>query len=320
MQGDGFRPAPYLKGKHLETIVPSLWPAPAVEGPEEARLVQVSPDAAVRVLVSRPARDVRGTLLLVHGMGGSAESGYMRRSARMAVGHGWIAVRMNLRNCGGTEALSRTLYNAGQSRDAGSVLEYLDSERFPRPFAAAGFSLGGNLVLRYAGATGAEALADAVVGINPPVDLDLCSTALERLENALYRYHFTRMLCREIRAVRAVRPVPGPDLSFWRIRTIRRFDGFFTAPDAGYESAEAYYADASAGPRLHAVRIPAFILSAANDPFVPVEMFDPFRARRPPRMRFYHPERGGHVGYWQAGEPRFWAGQAILEFLDEALG
>jgi len=238
----------------------------------------------------------------------------------MAMGRGWITVRMNLRNCGGTEALSRTLYNAGQSRDAGSVLEYLDSERFPRPFAVAGFSLGGNLVLRYAGTTGTETLADAVVGINPPVDLDACSTALEKLENVLYRYHFTRLLCLQIRALRAKRPVPGPDLPFWRIGTIRRFDSLFTAPDAGYRSAEAYYADASAGPRLCSVRIPSFILSAANDPIVPVEMFDRFRAHRPPRMRFYHPRRGGHVGYWQAGEPRFWAGQAILDFLDEALG
>jgi uncharacterized protein len=316
---DTFQPVRWLRGPHLETIVPAKWPAPAIRGAEE-RVIAVDSGSAVKVEISRPSGRARGMLLLLHGMGGSAASGYLRRAALSAISRGWIAVRMNLRNCGATEALSRTLYNAGQSDDADRVLETLEAEGVPRPYAAAGFSLGGNLIRRYAGTSGTACRVDAVAGVNPPVDLEACCRAIELPGNWLYQTHFVRLLCDQIRRVRRLRPVPGPPAIPWRIRTVRRFDALFTAPDAGHRSAEAYYAEASAGPRLEGVRRPALVLSAANDPFVPVGMFAPHRGTQPRFLRFVHPARGGHVGYWQGGARPFWAGEAVLDFFDDALG
>jgi predicted alpha/beta-fold hydrolase len=221
---------------------------------------------------------------------------------------------MNLRNCGGTEALARTLYNAGQSSDVGRVLERLDRSRFPRPFATIGFSLGGNLVLRYAAIEGVACRADAVAAVNPPIDLERCARALERPANRLYQAYYTRRLTRDLRRILAVREfsgLPPPDGS---IRSVRRFDELYTAPDAGLPSAEEYYARASAGPRLGGLARPTLVISAANDPVVPVEMFEGYHGLKP--ARFLHPRRGGHCGYWQASRPRFWASDAILRFLD----
>ena len=314
---DAYRPPPWLPGRHLQTIVPSIVPARALPRTETID-VRVAPEASVRCLVDRPAEPAKGTLLLIHGLGGSAEAPYVVRTARHALDHGRVVVRMNLRTCGGTEALSATLYNAGQGDDAGAVLERLDGERFPRPFVAAGFSLGGNLVARYAGTSGTGCAADAVAAINPPLDLEGCLRAMERPGNLPYQIRFVTLLCSQIRRLRRLRPVAGPPAAPWRIRTLRRFDDRFTAPDAGYPDAAAYYADASAGPRLAGARRPVLVLSARNDPFVEAATFEPIRELAP-TVTWVHPVQGGHCGYWQAGRPRLWVAPALLAWADGAL-
>jgi predicted alpha/beta-fold hydrolase len=308
-----FEPVAWLPGRHLQTIVPSFLPAPRAGNRTEILVVPVDSDASVEILIDEPAGKPRGTLLLVHGLGGSARSGYIRRTARRALDEGWRAARMNCRTCGGTERLSRTLYNAGQSDDVGRVLQEMDGLGFPRPFAAAGFSMGGNLVLRYSGRAGADALPDAVIGVNPSIDLERCNRVLERPENRIYQIYYTHTLCRHMSRIRRVRSVPGPRPAWPRIGTLRAFDRIYTAPDAGYPSAESYYAEASAGPWLAGNRTPALVLSAANDPLIPTETFDPYRHQ--PTLEFLHPPCGGHVGYWQKRRPRFWGAEAILSFL-----
>jgi uncharacterized protein len=314
---NGFRPAPWLPGRHLQTILPTLLPGPSIGVEQEARLVEVAPGSRIRIMVSRTAGPPRGTVVLIHGLGGCAESGYLRRTARMALQRGWVPVRVNLRNCGGTEALARTLYNAGQSEDAGRVLEELESAGLPRPFGVVGFSLGGNLALRYAGLAGTNCRADAIVGVNPPVDLEACVKCLEEPRNAIYQAYFTWKLCRLLRRIRQARPVPGPDPIPRTIRSVRRFDTLYTAPDGGFPSAEDYYQQASAGPHLKSLCVPTLILSSLNDPFVPAEMFTLNGLHGTGRLRLLLPARGGHVGYWQSGSPRFWAAKVALDFLEE---
>ncbi|HEU5180853.1 MAG TPA: alpha/beta fold hydrolase [Candidatus Polarisedimenticolia bacterium] len=315
---DGFRPAPYLPGRHLQTIVPAFFPPSWPPRESETLQVEAAPGNRLLLRVDRPAAP-RGTLVLVHGLGGSADSGYMRRTASLALSRGWITVRVNLRNCGGTEALARTLYNAGQSDDAGSVLESLAEAGFARPFTIVGFSLGGNLVLRYAGMAGGRCHAAAIAAVNPPVDLEASVRSLERWNNAVYHGYFTWRLCSLLRRIRRVRIVPGPAADPLRIRSVRRFDELFTAPDAGYASADDYYRHASAAPFLETIAVPTLILSSRDDPFVPAEIFRSAREACP-RLTLVQPGRGGHVGYWQAHPPRFWAGWAVLEYLEEVLG
>ena len=316
---DGFRPAPYLPGRHLQTIVPALFPASWSGAGSQTEMVEVEPGTRLLLRVDRPAASPRGTLVLIHGLGGSADSGYMRRTAALALPRGWITVRVNLRNCGGTEALARTLYNAGQSDDAGSIMKELARAGFPLPFALVGFSLGGNLVLRYAGLAGRHCHAAAIVAVNPPVDLEASVRSLERWRNAVYHGYFTWRLCSLLRRIRRVRPVPGPAADPLRIGSVRNFDERFTAPDGGYASAEDYYRHASAAPCLGGIEAPSLILSSRDDPFVPAEMFRSVRPSCRRCVTLAQPGRGGHVGYWQSRAPRFWAGWAVLQYLEEAL-
>lgn len=310
-----FRPAPWLRGPHAQTIGPALFPASAVRGPVETIDVPVAAGTSVRIVLTLPPTQLRGTLLVIHGLGGSAESGYMRRTASQAHARGWAVARLNLRNCGGTEALAATLYNAGQSEDADAALRALGDRRLQRPYALLGFSLGGNIAMRYAGLSGSACRADAVVGVNPPVDLERCVDAIERPGNVVYNAYFTRSLCAQLRRIRRVREVPGPEASPLAIGGVRGFDDLFTAPDAGYVSAADYYRGASAGPALAGIRRPALILSAEDDPFVPVSMFEPHRGSSK-TLRFSHPRDGGHCGYWGARWPRFWAAEAALRFFE----
>jgi predicted alpha/beta-fold hydrolase len=282
-------------------------------------VVDVAEGAAVGVRVAQAAGRPRGTVLLVHGVGGSADSGYMRRTARLAHERGFATVRMSCRNAGGTERLSRTLFNAGQSDDLGRVLATLDEWGMPRPFAAVGFSLGGNMVLRYAGIAGRDSLADAVAALSPPIDLETCSRVLLEPRNRAYGLFFTYGLCAQIRKIRRHRPVAGPPARWWRIRTVWRFDELFVAPAAGHPSPEAYYAAASSGPRLEGLRVPTLMLSAVDDPFIPVGIFEPYRKLAGNGVVLDLVRRGGHLGYWQSDNPRFWAATAVLDFLDQVL-
>jgi uncharacterized protein len=310
-----FRPAAWLRGRHGQTIVPALLPAREPGG--EILDVEVAPGTSVRLVVMRPGGPATGTLVLFHGLAGSAASHYMRRTAAFALSRARAVVRVNLRSCGGTEAMSETLYNAGQSEDADRILAALEREGLPRPFELVGFSLGGNIVLRYAGLSGEACRADAVCGVNPPIDLAACLDALERPANAPYHLYFTREMCVQLRRIRKVRTVAGPPARWWSIGGVRRFDDLFTAPDAGYPDAATYYAAASAGPVLHGVRRPTLVLSASDDPLVPASMFEPFR-QASPNVYFVHPGGGGHVGYWQEARPRYWAARALLEFFDSS--
>lgn len=280
--------------------------------------VEVGPGNAVEVLVGRPAERPRGTLVLFHGLSGSADAVYMRRTAREALARRWSVARVNLRTCGGTEALSRTLYNAGQWGDAGSVLRELDRHRLPRPFAALGFSLGGNLVVGHAGREGGACGADAVAAVNPPLDLAECIEALERPGNFPFQIYFSLALCAQVRRVRRVRPVAGPPARVWRVFGVRAFDQAFTAPDAGYPDAESYYRGASAGPLVRGIRVPALVLTSRNDPFVPVASVTRFLGS--PGVEGAVTDRGGHVGFWHRGKPRFWAAGAVLGWLEARLG
>jgi predicted alpha/beta-fold hydrolase len=296
-----------------------LLPARAIRGAVETLDVTVAPGTAIRVVLHRPDQPPRGTIVAIHGLAGSAQSRYMRRTGAAALAGGWALARVNLRNCGGTETLASTLYNAGQSDDADAVLAALEAHGWPRPYGLMGFSLGGNIVMKYAGCAGDSCRADAVVGVNPPIDLNACIDALERPGNRVYHAYFTRKLCLHVRRIRRKRAVAGPEATFRSVGGVRRFDDLFTAPDAGYNDAAAYYEAASAGPVLAGAKRPSLVLSASDDPFVPMAAFESYRGACR-HVEFVHPRSGGHCGYWRDGRPRFWAASAALTFFEQVLG
>lgn len=232
-------------------------------------------------------------------------------------------MRVNLRTHGGTAGLGDTLFNAVQTDDLGHVLEAMVAARLPRPYALVGVSLGGNMALRYAALAGDASRADAVVALNPALDFFVVERAINRAANVLYRANFVHALCRMVDEVRALRPVPGPDASPLRIRTIRRFDHLFTVPAAGYATVDDYYRAASARPLLDDLRVPALMLTSTDDPFVPASMVAAHHGAAGGRVRVAITDRGGHVGYRvtdAAGRDRFWAAGPVFGYLQDQAG
>jgi predicted alpha/beta-fold hydrolase len=286
----------------------------------EARYFDVAPDA--RVLAHchwQPDRAGRPLLLALHGLEGSSSAHYMRGLADKGVAAGFNVVLLNQRNCGGTEALSAGLYHSGLTHDADVVIrEVVERDRVGGVIVA-GYSLGGNLALKLAGDYGdaPPAALRGVCAVSPVVDLSACVRSLERRPNVVYQWNFVRGLKARMRRKQECAPGRFEVERLAEVHTVRRFDEIFTAPHFGFQDAEDYYHRASALRVADRIRVPALIITAEDDPFVPVSSFaDPAIADNP-RIRLIVTKHGGHCGFVEApsnGFDGYWAERMIMAF------
>lgn len=285
----------------------------------EPRYFNVADDACVLAHCNwQPDRIAAPTLLALHGLEGSSEAHYMRGLADKAFARGFNVVRLNQRNCGGTEHLSRGLYHSGLTADPLFVLHALRDEGLQR-FAVAGYSLGGNLAMKLAGELGATGMPEvrAVAAVSPVIELDACVRAIERRDNRIYEWNFCRNL--QARMRRKARAFPGHyDLTgLWKIWSIRAFDDRYTAPHHGFAGAADYYHRASAMRVIDQVARPALILSAADDPFVPPEIFDVPAVKRHPHITTLITPNGGHCAFVEppGADDGYFAERTVVDFL-----
>lgn len=304
------------------TLVASRLPRsfPHLTPPVE-RLFEVEPGSQILGLCHwQPDPRRHPTLLLVHGLEGSTESLYMLGCADKALVAGFNVIRLNQRNCGGTEHLTPTLYNNSLSGDFRAVvLELAQQDLLPELFIA-GFSMGGNLVLKMAGEFG-NAFPPALRGVAavcPSFDLLTSAPVCDASRNRFYCWHFVRSLKQRYRIKARLfperYPLHGKELD--RIRTIRDFDNAITAPNFGFRDAEDYYHRASAILVLANIRVPALVLTAQDDPLIPFESFRKPELTGNPHITLVAPESGGHCGFVSRhdGDERFWAEARIMEF------
>jgi len=292
----------------------------------EARLFQVTPDTQVLAhCYWQEDRRSRATLLALHGLEGSSEAHYMRGLAEKALRAGFNAVLLNQRNCGGTEHLGPGLYHSGLIDDAEIVIRSLaDSDGIDR-VVAAGYSLGGNLALRLAGVRSPDDLPalKAVCAVSPVLELEACVRALERRSNFLYQWNFVKNLKGRMRRKEA-HNAGRFDLSrLDAVRSVRAFDAAYTAPYFGFASAEDYYHRAAALRVIDRIRIPALIITAEDDPFVPIAPFRDPAIRDNPNVTLLVTKHGGHCGFLGApdgpDDDGYWAERTIIRFAQGAL-
>ena len=267
----------------------------------------------------QPDAAPKPTLLLLHGLEGSSDAHYMRGIAAKAWQRGFNVVRLNQRNCGGTEHLSRGLYHSGLTADPLSVLrELVERDRLSQ-IAIAGYSLGGNLALKLAGelAEDAPPQLKAVCAVSPVLELDVCVRAIERRHNLAYEWNFVRNLKGRLRRKAAAFPTDWDLTKLRRIWSIRAFDEHYTAPHHGFEGASDYYHRASAMRVIDRVRVPALVITAADDPFVPPEPFSDPRITSNPHITTIVTSHGGHCGFVAEanGYDGYWAEQTIVDFV-----
>ena len=258
------------------------------------------------------------TLILLHGLEGSSESGYMLGAADKAFRAGFNVLRVNQRNCGGTAHLTPTLYNSGLSGDMRAVVNELIAKDSLTEIFVAGSSMGGNIVLKMAGEFGAEAPAElkGVIGICPAIDLAACADDLAEARNFIYERHFVNSLKRSMRLKAAMYPGRYPLDGLRRVRTVREFDDVITARFCGFRDADDYYYRASALRVIREIRVPTLILTAQDDPFVPFETFANGEFPANPNVTVIAPRYGGHCAFIsrESGEERFWAEARVVEF------
>lgn len=235
-------------------------------------------------------------LILVHGLGGSAESPYLLQSAAAAVDRGWSALRINLR---GSDGSGEDYYHAGLSGDLHAVLATAELDEF-EDIALMGFSLGGHMALRAATEPALDSRVRAVAAISAPLSLEECCQTIDLPSRWPYRRYMLSRLVDLYTAVAARREVPTPLDQVRRIRRFRDFDDQVVAPRFGFASAEDYYARASVGPRLDRLRVPALYVGSRPDPMVPVSAVEPWVERVEVRSRMltvHWQPRGGHVAF-----------------------
>jgi predicted alpha/beta-fold hydrolase len=329
---------PRFTGGHKQTLY--AWARrrqfPNLPAPSE-RIFDVASDA--RVLAHCHFRRENGgmgrkgesapTLILLHGLEGSSMAHYMRGISDKAWAAGWNIVRLNQRNCGGTERLSRGLYHSGLTHDVEFVMrELLERDDVPA-VAVAGYSLGGNLALKLAGELGdaAPARLAAVCAVSPTMDLAACVKALERRSNIPYEWNFVRNLKGRMR--RKAEAFPGAFSldPLKRIWTVRQFDEAYTAPHHGFRDADDYYYRASALRVVDRIRVPALVIAAEDDPFVPASTFDDPAVTSNPNVTRVITPHGGHCAYVERADEHYdgyWAEREIVRFIgfqiDQAQG
>jgi predicted alpha/beta-fold hydrolase len=302
-----FRPLPLLGNPHVQTILGNLLAGVPRTSRVQKRIVALPDGDRIMLHETAPRRISRlppgevsavrlraPIALLVHGLGGSHRSAYMARMANRLADLGWRVFRMDLRGAGAGMRLARRFYYAGCSEDVRIVVENL-SGAFPEtPLTVLGFSLGGNIVLKFAGELAARPLPSlrAVATIAPPIDLVRCSELLARFPfyDAFYVHHLTSQVTQHQQYLPDV-----PKVVFPRRMNLRQFDDLYTAPRWGYAGALDYYRQASAWPWIPAIRVPTYILTARDDPFVAVEPFETLPALT--AVEIHIPAHGGHLGF-----------------------
>jgi uncharacterized protein len=315
-----FEPLGALRNAHLMTLAAALWPRrfPYL-GSSVERLFEVEPGTRLKGDCHwQVDRKRHPTLLIVHGLEGSSASGYVVGTAQKAYRAGFNVVRMNQRNCGGTEKLTCTLYNSGLSNDYHAIVtELIQNDGLPDVFAA-GFSMGGNLVLKMAAEMGEAAPSElrGVVAICPALDLAACADAVAERRNFLYERHFVRGLKRRMRHKASLFPDRYPLDGLARVRSVREFDEVITARFCGFRNADDYYARSSARRIMNQIRVPTLIITAQDDPMVPFGSFLDPSIRSNANIALVATRYGGHCAFVSrdAGEERFWSEARIVEF------
>jgi predicted alpha/beta-fold hydrolase len=294
---------------------------PRLPAPEE-RLFAVEP--GTRVLAHchwQPERAERPLVIGLHGLESSSRAHYLQGIADKAFARGFSVLLLNQRNCGGTERLAEGLYHSGLTADTDHVIRELATTDGIRRVVVAGYSLGGNLALKLAGEYGAAAPRElrGVCAVSPVIELAACVDALERRQNLLYQWNFVRGLRSRMRRKAQWHPGRFPLERLPAVHTVRQFDECFTAPHFGFLGASDYYHRASAMRVVDRIRVPALIITAQDDPFVPTAPFRDPSLTGNPNIELIVTRCGGHCGFVaeaRNGDDGYWAEGQVVAFAE----
>lgn len=328
---NGFVPRRFFTNGHLQTILGNFLLRTNTLPPAESTLVEVSPATENQISSQvrcdchwQPAevRASRPTAIIVHGLEGSSFSQYVIGNANKLWQAGANVVRMNMRNCGDTEALTPTLYHSGLSGDVDAVMRHFTALYGLQSISLIGYSMGGNLVLKLAGELSASAPPElrSVIGVSPAIDLGPSADTLHAPPNRIYEMKFLYHLLRRYRRKCELFPRAYDPNRATAVRSIRQFDDRITALYSGFASADDYYHRAAAARVLDRIAVATLILNAADDPFLRILPESRALIAANQNITFIETRHGGHCAYLATPDPTcnydgYWAEHTLLRFL-----
>jgi len=314
IRSSAYRPPPLMANGHLQTILPSLLRR-VKHIPYQRERVTTPDDDFIDLDWSRLGS--RHLVLLCHGLEGSSRAPYMQGMVRTLNRAGWDVVAYNYRGCSGEINRQLRAYHSGATDDLAIVHHHITQTQAYHSIGFVGFSLGGNLVLKYLGENSLSLSPDRhwAAAVSVPCDLKASARQLDRAVNQFYNWRFLRTLVRKARW--KARRYPGriDPLQLKAVASLKAFDDLYTAPVHGFRDAEDYWRRCSALGFLNDIRIPTLLINALNDPFLGRACF-PYTAARRNKMLFLEtPHSGGHVGFLPyALHGPFWHETRVVQF------
>ena len=309
-----YHPPRWLRHGHAQTILPVFWRRRKFAYRRER--LELSDGDFLDLDWSSMGH--RRLAILSHGLEGDSNAGYIGRMAAILNVSGWDALAWNFRGCGPEENRLLRFYHSGETRDLAAIIAHASASH--PCIALVGFSLGGNMTLKYLGEATPHPSVVAGVAISAPVDLAASARTLDsRWENRIYLQRFLKTLIAKVEA-KAIRFPDEIDVTgIRRISTFQEFDDRYTARLHGFRDADDYWTQSSARPYLPRIDLPALILNARDDPFLPPECFPVPEAEANPCLYLEAPAHGGHVGFLTSvrGRSASWAERRTVEFLNE---
>lgn len=318
-----FRPATGFSNRHLQTLLPVTGLVPTPTPPMRREVVPL-PDGdtlALDWLVANAAPGDAPLLIVLHGLEGSSQSSYARCLLAEAGRRDWHAVVMHFRDCGDHRNRLARRYHAGETGDIEFVIDLLLQRFVDSPLLLAGFSLGGNVLLKHLGESGLAHPCAAAAAVSVPFELQIASDSISKGFSRVYQRHLMRNMKRAIRRKFTPAAAPFDYAAAMRTTTFEQFDDLVTAPLHGFAGKDAYYDSASSRQFLGSIGRPTLIVHAIDDPFMHPSMI-PDDDELSANVTLELSATGGHVGFISGDGPRslhHWLPQRLFAFFGQSL-
>jgi len=304
----------YLFNGHLQSIYPSLFRKVKEVSYERERIFTTDGDFLDLDWSSTNSPSIA---IVSHGLEGSSDSKYVKGVTRLLNQNGWDVLAWNFRSCSGELNWKLRSYHSGATEDLDFVVQHAFKRKPYQKVALIGFSLGGNLTLKYAGeqSSDLDPRIQKVIAVSAPCDLAASSAYISTGFSRVYEKRFLNTLVPKAIEKSRKFGYPIKENITKNLRTIWAFDDLFTAPIHGFRDASDYYRQCSANRFIPSIEVSTLILSAWNDPFLADECYPFALTQKHPYVTLDVTKEGGHVGFFDGNTKVYWSEQRMLRFL-----
>ncbi|UXP33037.1 alpha/beta fold hydrolase [Reichenbachiella agarivorans] len=307
----------WLFSRHLETIVPST--LRRISGPKVKSRVRIETTDDDFLDLDWYKNNADKVLILSHGLEGDSQRPYILGMVNKFFAEGWDVIAWNYRGCSGEPNRQPKFYHSGATSDLHEVVSYVLQQDF-KEVALSGFSLGGNLTLKFLGEYEQDARVTAAAVFSVPLDLAGCAREIDKRHNVLYSKRFLKSLKEKVRCKSDLIKDMVDMAKIEQSKSVYEFDNYLTAPIHGFGTADNYYARCSSREFIHGIKIPTLVVNALNDPFLSTSCFDTTNFVTSDDVYFEMPKFGGHVGFSSVGTRGvYWSEQRAFDFISQQI-